>query len=292
MPLSKKHGVIVKIGTNFKMTQLVLWRSTLKKEQTKPFISNNDLDVIDLKKENEELLRFNKDFTKTFQKLLNEKRSLKSENSKPLSKINDLEFKVCLKCDLLPDDWIVDSGCTKHMTGNRRLFTSYKAYDGGHVVFESNLKGKVIGGGNITHDSIIITNVEYVSGLAFNLISVGDNSKQQSCLASVVDNSMLWHTRLGHVNMRESRSSAKHHLFALSCNLLPPCDLVPSDRHAHTFLYLESWGIAMLAISLFPITFAESMAVIILKEAQVPWMAEMKVLKALTEETQERRAET
>ncbi|GKA88721.1 hypothetical protein Tco_0810485 [Tanacetum coccineum] len=51
-------------------------------------------------------------------------------------------------------------------------------------------------------------------------------------------------------------------------------------------------GIAMLAISLFPTTFAESMAVITLKEAQVPWMAEMKVLKALTEETQERRAET
>nr|GEY50273.1 integrase, catalytic region, zinc finger, CCHC-type, peptidase aspartic, catalytic [Tanacetum cinerariifolium] len=59
------------------------------------------------------------------------------------------------------------------MTGNRRLFTSYKAYDGGYVVFGSNLKGKVVGGGNITHDSITITNVEHVSGLAFNLISVG-----------------------------------------------------------------------------------------------------------------------
>ncbi|GJV40576.1 integrase, catalytic region, zinc finger, CCHC-type containing protein, partial [Tanacetum coccineum] len=80
---------------------------------------------------------------------------------------------VSLKCALLPDDWIVDSGCTMHMTGNRRLFTSYKAYDGGHVVFGSNLKGKVIGRGNITHDSITITNVEHVSGLAFNLISVG-----------------------------------------------------------------------------------------------------------------------
>ncbi|GJW91046.1 hypothetical protein Tco_0168599 [Tanacetum coccineum] len=51
-------------------------------------------------------------------------------------------------------------------------------------------------------------------------------------------------------------------------------------------------GIAMLAISPFPITFSESMAVILLKEAQGPWMAEMKVLKALTEETEERRAET
>ncbi|GJW30706.1 retrovirus-related pol polyprotein from transposon TNT 1-94 [Tanacetum coccineum] len=66
----------------------------------------------------------------------------------------------------------VDSGCTKHMTENRKLFTSYKAYDGGQVVFGSNLKGKVTGGGNITHDFITITNVKLVSGLAFNLISV------------------------------------------------------------------------------------------------------------------------
>ncbi|GKC48660.1 retrovirus-related pol polyprotein from transposon TNT 1-94, partial [Tanacetum coccineum] len=68
----------------------------------------------------------------------------------------------------------------------------------------SNLKGKVIGGGNISHDSITITNAEHVNGLAFNLISVGDNSKQQICLASVVDNSTLWHRRLGYANIRES----------------------------------------------------------------------------------------
>ncbi|GKF03065.1 hypothetical protein Tco_0029988 [Tanacetum coccineum] len=43
-------------------------------------------------------------------------------------------------------------------------------------------------------------------------------------------------------------------------------------------------GIAMLAISLFPMTFAESMAVINLKEAQGPWMAGIKTLESLTEE--------
>ncbi|GJS62804.1 hypothetical protein Tco_0677368 [Tanacetum coccineum] len=80
---------------------------------------------------------------------------------------------VCLKCDLLPRNWIMDSGYTKHITRNRILFTSYNAYNGGDVVFGSNLKGKVVGGGNITHDSITITNVEHVSGLAFNLINVG-----------------------------------------------------------------------------------------------------------------------
>ncbi|GJQ96304.1 retrovirus-related pol polyprotein from transposon TNT 1-94 [Tanacetum coccineum] len=62
-----------------------------------------------------------------------------------LMAINSQE--VCLICDLLSDDSIVDSGCTKHMTENRRLFTLYKAYDDRHVVFRSNLKGKVVGGG-------------------------------------------------------------------------------------------------------------------------------------------------
>ncbi|GJX80922.1 retrotransposon protein [Tanacetum coccineum] len=38
---------------------------------------------------------------------------------------------------------------------------------------------------------------------------LGDNSKQQICLASMVDNSTLWHRRLGHTNMRlpEPKSS-------------------------------------------------------------------------------------
>ncbi|GJT10535.1 hypothetical protein Tco_0857577 [Tanacetum coccineum] len=48
--------------------------------QPNPSISNNKLDIIDLQKENEELLRFNKDFTKTFEKLLKEKHSLESDN--------------------------------------------------------------------------------------------------------------------------------------------------------------------------------------------------------------------
>ncbi|GKD73971.1 retrotransposon protein [Tanacetum coccineum] len=61
---------------------------------SKPFSSNYDLNIIYLQKENEELLKFKKDFAKTFEKPLNEKRSLESKNSKLLSKINDLEIEV------------------------------------------------------------------------------------------------------------------------------------------------------------------------------------------------------
>ncbi|GJZ42234.1 zf-CCHC domain-containing protein [Tanacetum coccineum] len=138
---------------------------------SKPSSSNIDLNIIDLQKENEELLNFNKHFAKTFEK----RSTLEKENSKLLSKINDHQFEVkklandkelvescktcdvltkevCLKCDILPSDWIVDSVCTKHMTRNRRLFTSYKAYDGGHVIFRSNLKGKVVSRVNVSDE--------------------------------------------------------------------------------------------------------------------------------------------
>ncbi|GJY33551.1 retrovirus-related pol polyprotein from transposon TNT 1-94 [Tanacetum coccineum] len=38
--------------------------------------------------------------------------------------------EICLGVNLEPDEWIKDSGCSKHMTGNRKLFSSYKAYNG------------------------------------------------------------------------------------------------------------------------------------------------------------------
>ncbi|GKD81021.1 hypothetical protein Tco_1347860, partial [Tanacetum coccineum] len=38
--------------------------------------------------------------------------------------------EICLGVDLEPDEWIKDSRCSKHMTGNRKLFSSYKAYNG------------------------------------------------------------------------------------------------------------------------------------------------------------------
>ncbi|GJU02418.1 retrovirus-related pol polyprotein from transposon TNT 1-94 [Tanacetum coccineum] len=57
-------------------------------------------------------------------------------------------FPICLGVDLEPDEWIKDSGCSKHMTGNRKLFSTYKAYNGGNVIFGSNLRGNIIGKGH------------------------------------------------------------------------------------------------------------------------------------------------
>ncbi|GJY68709.1 retrovirus-related pol polyprotein from transposon TNT 1-94 [Tanacetum coccineum] len=150
--------------------------------------------------------------------------------------------EICLGINLEPDEWIKDSGCSKHMTGNRKLFSTYKAYNGGNVIFGSNLRGNIIGKGTISHDSLIIENVEHVDNLKFNLLSVGqicDNKckvvftehdseiikdekvigrgirkrglyvmklgnkpEDKICLATLDENSTLWHRRLGHANMQ------------------------------------------------------------------------------------------
>ncbi|GKC40977.1 hypothetical protein Tco_1053361 [Tanacetum coccineum] len=48
---------------------------------------------------------------------------------------------ICLGVDLEPDVWIKDSGCSKHMTDNRKLVSSYKAYNGG---YSQNSKAYII----------------------------------------------------------------------------------------------------------------------------------------------------
>ncbi|GJT22301.1 retrovirus-related pol polyprotein from transposon TNT 1-94 [Tanacetum coccineum] len=72
-------------------------------------------------------------------------------------------FPICLGVDLEPDEWIKDSGCSKHMMGNRKLFSSYKAYNGGNVIFGSNLRGNIIGKGQICDNKCRVTFSEHDS---------------------------------------------------------------------------------------------------------------------------------
>nr|GEY96079.1 hypothetical protein [Tanacetum cinerariifolium] len=67
--------------------------------------------------------------------------------------------EICLGVDLEPDEWINDSGCSKHMTGNRKLFSTYKAYNGGNIIYGGNLRGNIIGKGKQAHASHKAKNV-------------------------------------------------------------------------------------------------------------------------------------
>nr|GEV33739.1 hypothetical protein [Tanacetum cinerariifolium] len=89
------------------------------------------------------------------------------------------EKSTCLGVDLNPDEWIKDSGCSKHMTGNRKLFSTYKAYNGGNVIFSSNLRGNIIGKGQICDNKCRVTFSEHDSEITKDgkVIGYSQNSK-------------------------------------------------------------------------------------------------------------------
>ncbi|GJW99167.1 zf-CCHC domain-containing protein [Tanacetum coccineum] len=61
------------------------------------------------------------------------KESSDDETSTSGSDDEECVMAVCLRTCLEPDEWIKDSGCSKHMTGNKSLFSTYKAYDGATI---------------------------------------------------------------------------------------------------------------------------------------------------------------
>nr|GEX18163.1 retrotransposon protein [Tanacetum cinerariifolium] len=118
--------------------------------------------------------------------------------------------EICLGVDLEPDEWIKDSGCSKHMTGNRKLFLSYKIYNGGNDIFGSNIRGIIIGKGQICdnkyrvtfskHDSEITKDGKVIGrGIRKNglyVMKLENKPEDKICLATIDENSTLWHGRL------------------------------------------------------------------------------------------------
>ncbi|GJU98406.1 putative ribonuclease H-like domain-containing protein [Tanacetum coccineum] len=154
----------------------------------------------------------------------------------------------------LQDQGIFDSGCSRHMTGNKSYLTDYQDIDGGFVTFARSPKGgKITGKGKIRTGKLDFKDVYFVKKLKFNLFSVSQMCDKKNsvlfteteCLIlspdfklldesqvllkvprqnnmysfnlknvvpsggltclfakATMDESNLWHRRLGHVNFK------------------------------------------------------------------------------------------
>ncbi|GJU61176.1 integrase, catalytic region, zinc finger, CCHC-type containing protein [Tanacetum coccineum] len=67
----------------------------------------------------------------------------------------------------------VDSGCSKHMTGNLKLLTNFMEKFLGTVKFGNDQIAPILGYGDLVQGTITIKRVYYVEGLNHNLFSVG-----------------------------------------------------------------------------------------------------------------------
>ncbi|KAG8489761.1 hypothetical protein CXB51_017983 [Gossypium anomalum] len=121
-------------------------------------------------------------------------------------------------------EWILDSGCTFHMSPNRDWFTTYEIVSEGVVLMGNNASCKIIGIGTIKvkiFDGVVrtLSDVRHVPELKINLISLstldskgyrytaesggstvtGDVAVASSSLSDD-DITKLWHMRLGHMS--------------------------------------------------------------------------------------------
>ena len=68
--------------------------------------------------------------------------------------------------------WYVDSGCSRHMTGNADLLHNVKPYHGGEVKFAGAKGGAITGQGHLGNESFGFGKVNYCEQLKHNLLSV------------------------------------------------------------------------------------------------------------------------
>ncbi|GJX97266.1 putative ribonuclease H-like domain-containing protein [Tanacetum coccineum] len=137
----------------------------------------------------------------------------------------------------LQDQGVIDSGCSRHMTGNMFYLTNYEEIDGGYVAFGGNPKGgKIIG--KLSRDkknSVLFNDTEcIVLSPNFKLIDESQvllrvprkNNMYSVDLKNMVpkggltclfakatsDESKLWHRRLGHLNFKTMNKLVKGNL--------------------------------------------------------------------------------
>ncbi|GJV30640.1 integrase, catalytic region, zinc finger, CCHC-type containing protein [Tanacetum coccineum] len=78
-----------------------------------------------------------------------------------------------MKCIVQIILWYLDSGCSKHMTGDRSQLTNFVSKFLGTVKFGNDHVAKIMGYGDYQIGNVTISRVYYVEGLGHNLFSVG-----------------------------------------------------------------------------------------------------------------------
>nr|GEX31704.1 zf-CCHC domain-containing protein/UBN2 domain-containing protein [Tanacetum cinerariifolium] len=98
--------------------------------------------------------------------------------------------EICIGVNLEPDEWIKDSGCSKHITGNRKLFSTYKAYNGGNVILGSNLRGNIIGKGYSQNRRAYIVLNKHIKKVKESLNATFDETPPPSKPSPLVDDDL------------------------------------------------------------------------------------------------------
>nr|GEV48325.1 hypothetical protein [Tanacetum cinerariifolium] len=135
----------------------------------------------------------------------------------------------------LKDKGFINSGCSRHVIENMSYLSNFEELNGGYVAFGGNPNGgKISGKGKIRTGKLDFDDVYFVKELKFNLFSLPDENQvllrvpkennmynvniknvvlsgDLTCLfaKATLDESNLWHRKLGHINFKTMNKLVK-----------------------------------------------------------------------------------
>ncbi|GJU42613.1 putative ribonuclease H-like domain-containing protein [Tanacetum coccineum] len=183
-----------------------------------------------------------------------------------------------LACSL-KNKWIVDSGCSRHMTGNKAYLAEYQEYNGGPVAFGGS-KGYITGKDTeclvlssdfkLPDENQVLLKIPRQNNMySFNIENIVP-SRGLACLIAkaIIDESSKWHRMLGHVNFKNLNKLVKGNLVRLNQDFIKFCGSKGIKREYSNARTPQQNGVAerknmtfikaartMLADSFFPNTF-------------------------------------
>ncbi|GJY86423.1 retrovirus-related pol polyprotein from transposon TNT 1-94 [Tanacetum coccineum] len=94
-------------------------------------------------------------------------------NAVRVNQANAVKTLACWGKPQQDDTGFVDSGCSRHMTGNIVYLSDFKEFDGGYVTFGGGAHSdRISGKGTLKTDSLDFKDVYFVNELKFNLSSI------------------------------------------------------------------------------------------------------------------------
>ncbi|GJT85669.1 putative ribonuclease H-like domain-containing protein [Tanacetum coccineum] len=139
--------------------------------------------------------------------------------------VNVVKTSACWGMPQMNDKGFVDSGCSRHMTGNIAYLLDFKEFDRGYVTFGGGAYGgRITGKGILQTDNldfddwpdeshILLKILREDNMYSFDLKNIVPNENLTCLVAKATsDESMLWHRRLGHINFKNINKLVKENL--------------------------------------------------------------------------------
>nr|GEX45698.1 putative reverse transcriptase, RNA-dependent DNA polymerase [Tanacetum cinerariifolium] len=108
----------------------------------------------------------------------------------------------------LKDKGVIDSGCSRHMTGNMSYLSNFEELNSRYVTFGGNPKGGKISGKDENQVLLRVPKENNMYNVDLkNIVPFGD----LTCLfaKATLDESNLWHGRMGHINFKTMNKLVK-----------------------------------------------------------------------------------